>query len=215
MMPNQLLRFKNNLKYIVLDVESESLNLASSRPWEISWLVVENNRVIFEYQKFPFIHDLNVSKGAAEVTGFNYETYKRRSEDANEVYTLLKRYLYDEEYLIVGLNLLFFDIYQIKNFQLYLREKPDYSYVKRIYDCLALGRAFKTTTRFPSEKSQILPFMYRMCGLRKKGLKANLAQLSKDFDIKEFSEDHHHEGLFDVKITNSIFQKLINVMDVI
>lgn len=203
----KMFRYREDLKYIVLDTETESLNLHLSRCWEIAWLVIENGKIVKEYQKFPFIHDLAVSKGAAQITRFNYNDWKAKSEDPKKVYELLASYLYNPEYLVVAQNGLFFDVYQIANFQRYLGEKIDYSYINRVYDTLALGRANLLGAKFPDSKGEITPWMYRFCGFFQKGLKASLGALCKQFDIV-YDDTKVHEGLKDVFLTHEVFKKL-------
>jgi DNA polymerase III epsilon subunit-like protein len=109
--------------------------------------------------------------------------------------------------LIVGQNLLFFDVYQVANFQRYLGEKIDYSYINRVYDTLALGRANLLGVKFPDGGDEITPWMYRFCGFFQKGLKASLGALCKQFDIV-YDDTKVHEGLKDVLLTDEVFKKL-------
>lgn len=195
----------NNIKYILFDFETESLSLLKSRPWEIAWIVVENGKIVEEYQKFPFIHDLRVSKDAARVTGFDYKTYKSKSEPAIDVYNLFSKYLYDEDYYLVGQNILFFDAYQWKNFQEYCGKKVDYSFINRIIDTKCLGKAFQLNIEFPKNQKEITPWMYKMGAIKKKGLRASNEFLAKLFDIPYIDA---HIGINDAKISNEIFKKL-------
>ncbi len=38
---DDLLRFNFNQKYIVIDCETEGLNLINSRPWQVSWFTAK------------------------------------------------------------------------------------------------------------------------------------------------------------------------------
>lgn len=204
---DQLFRFKKNLKYIVIDTETESLNNYYSRPWEVSWLVVHGKEIVKKYEKFPLIKDLNLSKGAAKITRFDKEEYKTKAESAIEVYKLLKTFLYNPEYIIVGLNYLGFDIYQIAALQRELNEKVDYSYINRVYDVLSLGRAYKQNFKFPEQKEKITPWMYQLINVKVKGLKAGLEALCKEFKLN-YSEEEHHSGVYDIIKTKEIFEQL-------
>lgn len=204
---------ENPLKYVVVDCETENVNAYFNRPWQISWIVVENGQIIEEYDKFPFIHDLNVSKGAVAVTNFNYSIYHSKAEDAKGVYELLKKYLYNKDYLIIGQNYLFFDLYVIRNFERYLNICGDYDYLSRIYDTLALGRALNMGLKFPQTKEDFLFWQYKLCGNRQKGLKASVESMSKQFNLP-YSFELAHDGLWDVKQTDLIFRKLYNSLEV-
>ncbi len=204
----KLFRFigKTNLKYICLDAETESLSGYFSRPWQISWLVVENERVVEEFDLFPLISDLKVSQGAAAVTGFNFEEYKSKATDALEVCNKLDQYLYNEEYKIVGQNLLGFDVYQLRNFRRYCGKKEDYSFIHRIYDTMSIGKAIQLGIPFPTEQEDITPWMYRLINYRKKGLKSNLEFQCKMLDIP-YNKELAHQANFDIKMTMEIFKK--------
>lgn len=214
-MDNHLFRYRQNqdLKYIVIDTETESLNLHYSRPWEISWIVVDKDRIVEEYQCFPFIHDLNVSKGAAETTRFNYDQWKKKTKDPEKILKILESYLYDENYYVVGMNYLKFDAYQVANFQRYLGKKPDFSYITRVYDTLSLGRAMKLGMAFPAEREQVPYWMYQMAMFYQKGLRANLRTLCHDLGLS-YDADKHHEGLWDVFKTKEIFKELYFKLEV-
>ncbi len=108
-MDEHLLRFQKR-KLIVADCETESLNLHYSRPWEISWLVVENNQIVKECQRYLLYNDLNISEGAAKATRFNKQYYLSKAIDPLTVYNEFKEYLYNPEYLVVGMNWLNFDL---------------------------------------------------------------------------------------------------------
>ena len=45
-MNDQLLRFDKNQKYLVLDTETEGLNLVKSRPYQVSWIIAQGDRVL-------------------------------------------------------------------------------------------------------------------------------------------------------------------------
>mgnify|MGYP001611259665 CR=1 FL=1 len=214
----ELFRFRqdslvNPLKYITVDVESESVNLAYSRPWQLSFIVIENNQIKLEVNKYIKIHDLNISEGAKKVTRFNNKEYQEGAEDPKIVYDLLASYLYNPDYYVVGQNFIFFDLYQIKNLQKYLGEKEDFSYLNRVYDTLPLGRAYQLNIKFPTKKEEILPWQYRFSSYRQKGLKASLEALSKLFDIN-YDHNMAHSALYDVKLTKEVFKNLYFKLEV-
>ncbi len=201
-------REKNNLKLLIFDVESESLSLFMSRPWTLAWLVVENGQIKEEYDKYPLIKDLNISRDAARITRFNYNDYKNKAEDPDKVYSLLEKYLFNEEYYIVGSNLLSFDIFQIKNLQKYLGKKVDYSYISRIYDTKCLGYAMALGEKFPEQKQDILPWMFGLSQFRQKGIRGSNEFLAKTFNI-EYDKELAHGARFDVGLSWAIFKQLI------
>lgn len=212
---DKLFRFRLNkdLKYIVWDTETESLNLGYSRPWEMAWAVVENGQIKEEFDLFPFIHDLNVGEGAAAVTRFNYDEYKAKSSPAIDCYNSFAKYLYNPDYLIVGQNLLNFDVYMLTNLQKYLGIKPDFSYIDRIYDTKSINFAWQTGSPFPKVKSEITPWMFKNSSTYKKGIKTSNAAAAKMLEI-QYNVNLAHGALFDSKLSNEIFKQLIWKLEV-
>ncbi len=196
--------------YVVIDTETESLNLITSRPWQVSWLVVEGKRIVKTFDKFPWWEDLKISEGAAKVTRFNFDAYKKKAEPAKDIYELLGSYLFNEDYLVVGQNLIPFDSYQIKNWQLGIGKTRDFSYLNRTYDTLALARSYKKGFKPPQNLTSvnILAWQYKMLSFYEKTLKCSLGVLCKDFSI-DYDSTVAHDGLYDIFKTKEVFEKLI------
>ena len=85
-MDDTLLRFNKNQKYIVFDTETEGLNLIKSRPWQIAWLVVKGDQIQERHDKFIHWPNINVSEGAAKVTGFSEKKYYSKALAPNQVW---------------------------------------------------------------------------------------------------------------------------------
>jgi DNA polymerase III epsilon subunit-like protein len=210
-MHNHLLRFreKTDLNIISVDWETQGLNLAQSNlPWQLGLVVIENGVIVKEIEKHLKYNNLVLSEDAARITQFNRERYERLAEPPEEVYDLLAEYLFNPKYIIIGSNLLNFDVYITSILQRFLGKKVDYSYVSRIYDIVALGRAYKLNERFPENKEDITPWMYRMMNYRQKGLKASLAALVKDFNIPYDENMHHVSATYDCKLAYQVFKQL-------
>ena len=78
-MTDTLLRFNRNQRYVVFDTETEGLNLIKSRPWQVAWLIAEGDKIISRTDRFIHWPNLNVSEGAARVTGFSKKEYEKNS----------------------------------------------------------------------------------------------------------------------------------------
>lgn len=207
-MLDNLLGYKlENRKYIVIDCETESLNLIFSRPWSISWIVVDNKNIIEEYDKYLWWKDLQMSEGAARVTRFNYSNYKNKAEPPERVWDLLKNYLFSENYLIVGQNFIPFDLYQLRNVQLAIGQTTNFGYLNRVYDTLALAKAYKKQIKF-NQNDNLLIWQFKMLSIIEKGLKCSLGMLCKDFKI-DYDANLAHSSLYDILKTKEVFEKLI------
>ena len=70
-MKEKLLRFQNKQNYLLFDYETCNLNLISgNKPWQLAFMVVENNKVVEKKDYWLKWDDLNVSPEAAKITGF-------------------------------------------------------------------------------------------------------------------------------------------------
>jgi DNA polymerase III epsilon subunit-like protein len=205
-MKEELLRFNNKQKYIVLDTETEGLNLVHSRPWQCSWIVCQGKNILSKHDKFLHWDNLKVSEGAAKVTGFTYESYARKAECPKKVWDEFSRYLYNPEYIIIGQNILGFDVYMINVWRKLLGLGSDHSYLNRTIDTKSLSTAiFKNVL---PEKPYFLSWQYKLLNYREKGLKT-----SQGFMLKHYNIPHDpkmlHDGLYDVQMTFEIFKKQI------
>jgi DNA polymerase III epsilon subunit-like protein len=210
-MKEELLRFKNKQKYIVLDVETEGLNLVSSRSWQCSWIVAEGKKIVSKHDKYIKWPDLKVSEGAAKVTGFSFEDYSRHAEDPKKCFDELSVYLYNPEYLIIGQNLLGFDVYMINVWRKALGMNSDYSFLDRIIDTKSLSTAiFK---QILPDKSNFLSWQYKVLNHREKGLKTSQAFMLKHYNIPH-DPKMLHNSLYDVEMTFEIFKKQIYDIEV-
>jgi|11BtaG_2_1085332.scaffolds.fasta_scaffold00035_31 DNA polymerase III epsilon subunit-like protein len=203
-------KLKYNQKYICFDTETEGLNLYYSRPWQVSWVLGEGNKVVEEQDRFIKYSDLELSDMIKKLTGYNQRTYDSKKESIRAVYDDLAKYLYDPEYIIIGQNLLGFDVYMVAIMQRMLGIEPDFSYIDRIYDTRALGKAYRENLDKPS--GDFLSWQYKIINDRSLKSKVSQGVLLKHLDI-----DHDpkmlHNALYDVKMCFQVFCKLKKGLD--
>jgi len=200
----------SNQKYIVFDTETEGLNLFSSKTWQLSWIVCQGNKILETHDEFIAHKELNIPRVVKKLTGFDWDTYNSRSRSLEKVWNKFEKYLFDPQYIIVGQNLLGFDVYMIANLQRLLGQQPDYSYLPRIYDTRALGKAYREELQKP--KGDFLSWQYKIINDRSLKAKVSQNQLLKFFDI-EFDESKLHDALYDIQMCFQIFLKLKKHMD--
>lgn len=210
-MQDNLLRFKPKQKYVSFDTETESLSLAFSRPTELSWVVSEGDKVISKHERFMFWPDLNMSEGAARITRFDKFAWKAKAEDPRKVLEDFHKVLYNPEYLILGANLLGFDVYQINNAQRESGFPIDYSYVDRIIDVQSVQKSIYAGAKsIPEDR---VSWSYQMQHYRKRGEKTNVKHLCGLYDIP-YDPNKAHGGLYDSEKVIEIFRKQIFVIDI-
>jgi len=199
-----------NQKYLVFDTETEGLNLHSSRPWQVSWLICQGDKIIQKHDRYISHKDLQISDVVAKLTGFTWDSYNERKEPLKKVWADFKKDLFNPEYKIVGQNLLGFDVYMVAVMQRLLGETPEYNYLNRIYDTRALGKAYREELDKP--KGNMLSWQYKI--IHDRSLKARVSQLQllKFFGI-DFEEDKLHDALYDNQMCYKVFTALKKEMN--
>jgi|TARA_R100001163_G_C5025690_1_gene167295 DNA polymerase III epsilon subunit-like protein len=200
----------SNQKYLVFDTETEGLNLFSSKTWQLSWIVCQGNKILETHDEFIIHKELNIPEIVKKLTGFNWETYNRKAKPLDEVWSKFEKYIFDPQYIVVGQNLLGFDVYMLAILQRLLGQEPDYSYLPRIYDTRALGKAYREELDKPNK--DFLSWQYKIINDRSLKAKVSQNQLLKFFDI-EFDQDKLHNALYDIQMCYQIFLKLKKHMD--
>jgi len=203
-MKETLLRFNKNQRYVVFDTETEGLNLVTSRPWQIAWLVAQGDKIISRTDRFIHWPSLNVSEGAARITGFSQKEYEKKSRPPNEVWEEFSQDLFDENNIIIGQNLLGFDVYMVDIWRKGLLEPLDQEYISRIMDTKALATAI--AKNIPYTSGDFINWQYRLLHYRERGLKTSQAFLLKHYGI-DHDPKRLHDALYDKEMNFKIFQK--------
>ena len=202
-----LLRFKFNQKYIIFDTETEGLNLVTSKPWQLAWIEAEGKQIKKKQNRFLMWEDLNVSEDAARVTGFDYKSYVKQAEDPAVVYKEFIDLINQDDVMIIGQNLLGYDIYILGVIARQLGLKIDYSFVNRIFDTKAIATALAKGNKTP-DNDDFASWQIKWLNYRERGLKSNQKYLLEyyniDFDLKKL-----HDALYDIEKNFEIFLKQI------
>ncbi len=214
MLGTNLLRFSLDKKPIlVYDTETEGLNLAFSRPWQLSWSIYLNGKETEAHNHYLKWPNLNVSEGAAINTGFDPRVIEEKGEDPFTVIKLFEAFLYDTKYLICGANILGYDVMVLNHCRKSFGLPTDYSYINRCYDTNALSKGYKLGIKI-KESDDFTVWQFKMLNTRLKGLKTNVGAMCEEFGIP-FEEEKRHNATYDNELTYKVFNKLIYVMDII
>jgi DNA polymerase III alpha subunit (gram-positive type) len=210
-MKEELLRFQKNQKYLIVDTETEGLNLVNSRPWQCAWIATQGKNIVEKNNRFIQWDNLNVSEGAAKITGFSESEYERRAEDPLKVWRDLSKYLFDPEYIVIGQNILGFDVYMLNVWLKGMNKNSDYSYLPRVIDTKSLSTAiFKNIL---PDKNNFLSWQYKLLNHKEKGLKTSQASMLKHYNIPH-DPKKLHDALYDIEMTFQIFLKQIYDIEV-
>jgi len=212
-MNNHLLRFKKDARYIVFDYETCGLNLASlnNKPWQLAFLVYENGKITNKHDYYLKWDDLQISEDAKRVTNFKESQYKKYAVDPLEVLNILDRYFYDDNFYIVGHNIIGFDIYIHNIHRILCGKNTDYSYMNRLIDTNCLAKADALKIDF-NEKDFLL-WQLKMQNINKKGIKTNLKFLCEKFKIP-FDETKLHNALYDIEKNLDVFKSILWKMEI-
>lgn len=208
-----MLRFDKNQKYLCFDFETCHLNLLDieNKPWQLSYIVAKGNQIIKEVDNFIYWPNLKISKGAQEVTHFDERKYHSLASDPKDVLNSFEEYLYDPEYIIVGQNLLGFDVYIHNIYRKLLDKQSDFSYINRIIDTNCIAKAIKKNL-VPPKNLDFIIWQYKLNNFREKKLKTSIKAQLKDYKI-DFDENMLHNSMYDVQMNFKIFQKQIWQID--
>lgn len=203
--------FKLPDKRIVFDLEAENLNLQSCRPWQAA--LMSNRKTYMSHIAIP---NLKVSEGAARVTRFNQKYHDSVAKPLEEVCDFLWPVFNNEDYLLIGHNILGYDLYPLRNlFRLVGKELDIQSLAYRMRDTLAYARAYywEVDAPNPEDKDAFLAWQYKMLATFKRGMKTSLGALCKEFEVP-YDDKKSHDALYDVKVNAPIYGKLCYTLDI-
>lgn len=204
-----LLRFKKNQKYLVFDFETCNLNLVSehNKPWQLAFLVYHGDKLIESNDYYIHWDDLRLSEGARKVTGFKDAKYKKLAQPSDKVLDHFEKFLYDDEYLILGHNILGFDIYIHNIYRNLLNRQTDYSYLNRCIDTLCIGKAIHKDIQYDSDFN-FLSWQFKLNSIYNRGMKLSLGACCKTYDI-DLDPSKLHDALYDIQKNYEVFKKMI------
>ena len=208
-MIEDLLRFKKNQKYIVFDFETCNLNLVSehNKPWQLAFLIYHGDKLVESNDYHIHWDDLRMSDGARKVTGFNDAKYKKLSQPAEKVLDHFEKFLYNEEYINLGHNILGFDIYIHNIFRKLLGRPTDYSYLKQSIDTLSIAKAIHKDIEYDKE-IDFLSWQFKLNSVYERGMRLNLGACCKTYDV-EFDPERLHDALYDIQKNYEVFKKMM------
>lgn len=207
-----LLRFKFDQKYVIFDTETEGLNLVSSKPWQLAWIEATGKKITKKQNRFLKWDEINVSEGAAKITGFNKTDYLSKAEDPITVFKEFMDLISQDDVIVVGQNILGYDLYMLGVIARNLNLKADFSFAKRCFDTKAIATAIAKGNKTP-DKDDFISWQLRYLNYRERGLKTNQKFLLQHYEI-QFDEAKLHDALYDIEKNFEIFQKQLWELEV-
>ena len=208
-MKENLLRFNNKQKYMVFDFETCNLNLTSTdnKPWQLAFNVYDGPQLVESKDYYIHWDDLKMSDGARKVTGFTQSTYKKRAEPAEKILDHFEKYLYNDDYIKLGHNILGFDIYIHNIYRKLLGRKTDYSYLNRSLDTLCLAKAIAKDIQL-NDGDNLLSWQFKLNSIYERGLRLSLGACCKTYEV-DLDPSKLHNALYDIQKNYEVFKKLL------
>lgn len=205
-MNEHLLRSNKAAKFCVFDFETEDLNLFSAQPWQFACVSATQDTVFRKHNLLLRWPNLNISKGAEQVTRFNRLTWEANAIDPNKAFEIINAE-FDAADWIGGHNIFGYDIHIYRSSCRRLGIKP-LPIHKKFIDTMACGKGIKLELHYqPSEK--FIRYQMRMVNniILKKGF-ATLTAFAKLYGI-EIDETKTHDALYDVEINYQVLKKML------
>lgn len=207
---SDLLRFSNR-KLLLFDFETSNVNLLEGNlPFQCAFMVADRRRVLETqsfYLKWP---DYHISKGAAMITGFN-PNWVKTGTDPEHVLRVFESYLMDPEYIVVGHNILGFDMYVYQMWRRQFGLPVNWEPLSRLVDTNLLARAYKEGWK--PDRANLLAWQYKVMAGFRKGVKTNLTIMAKELGVP-IDESRMHDATVDLTVNVEVYRKLINLVEI-
>ena len=216
-MDGELLRFKKDIKYGLIDVETNGLNLSFQRTrcWQVGVTSAIGETVTLEKELWPMfpnhLRDFKVTKEAAFITRYTEEEHIRRAISPEEAFEQFWPILEESDYIIMH-NGLRFDIFLLKDYAKYMG-KPWKWILPKVLDTNALAKGHKLGIVYNRDKETLLEYQYKVSSIIAKGVKTNLKALGTEFKIP-FDENLLHSAAYDLKLNFAVWNKLKYMVEI-
>lgn len=205
---NNLLRFNNTQKFLLFDYETENLRLTQkNRAWQLGYMVCDINNIHLIKSEYLLWDGFNISEGAAKATRFDHYAYKIKAKDPRPILEEFFIHLNNPDHIIVGHNLLNFDIYINNIMRKELGLKNDFSYLDRLIDTNALQKMIKLGIKSVDSDKWYETFL-KFSNYIEKGLKTSLTTVGKENGI-DVDYNNLHDANEDIKLNYMVFKKQI------
>ncbi len=206
------LSHNRNQKYVCFDYETNGLSLIRALPWQLAFNISQNGKIISEENHYIWWDDYKMPAYLKAKVHFNDEEYERLARPPEEVFSIFNKYLYDEQYLFVGHNILGYDLGVLYSTYKKLGIWKDWSFINRAIDTLCLARHYHHGTK-PSMDNFLGDQMKKIGKPPRGSKKATLQAMCKELGI-EFDESLAHNALYDIDRNALVLNQLIYKLDI-
>ncbi len=151
-----------------------------------------------------------MGRDAARINGFEWSTYHARAKDSVPVYAEFEKYLYDDDYLLIGANLFGFDIFIIGLWQRLLGKPVDYSFLDRTICVQNIHKAQVLGIDLPAiQTPEWTATNLKLNKYHDRKLKTNLEFLSGEYGVDYEKSRHHVSAEWDCDQVKRIFDQML------
>jgi len=209
-MDGHLLRYRQDVKYAFIDLETFNLNLSFkyNRPWQVGIIFVEGEKVVdaqdirIEWPDAPY---LSIGKEAAMITKFDPVLHKKLAILPEAAFSRFWPLLEKADYIVMH-NGLKFDLYLLKDFALKMGKEWKWM-MPRILDTKSIAQGIKMAIPYKPKDGSFLEWQYRMANIIVHGVKTRLAILGKEYGISH-DYDRLHDAIVDLELNLKVWNKL-------
>ncbi len=203
-------------KICVFDTETQNLNLAyNNLPWEIAWAVYDDGKLVKQEEHMLFWPNFQISDGAKFITKFDYNKYNAFAKSPKLVWDKFAPIYFDPNIILLGHNVIGFDIFIMNNLARELFNKTiDYNVImSRILDTNCLAKMLnKEDNEF--KFTDLAEKMIKYTKFFQKGRKTSLGIMAKQYEI-EYDENKTHQALYDIELNYKVFIAMLKDFKII
>lgn len=209
-MDGHLLRYRQDVTYAFIDLETFNLNLSFkyNRPWQVGIIYVKGEKVEDARDiriNWPDAPYLSIGKEAAMITKFDPVLHKKLAVLPGEAFPRFWPMLESADYIVMH-NGLKFDLYLLKDYARMMGREWKWM-MPKIIDTKALAQGIKMNIVYKPKDGNFLEYQYRMANIIAHGVKTRLAILGKEYGIAHAYENLH-DAIVDLELNLKVWNKI-------
>ncbi len=209
-MDGHLLRYRNDITYAFIDLETFNLNLSFkyNRPWQVGIIIVKGEKIIDAKDiriNWPDAPHLSIGKEAAIITKFDSVLHQRLAILPQEAFDRFWPLLETADRIVMH-NGLKFDLYLLKDYARMMGKEWKWM-MPKILDTKSIAQGIKMGIPYKPKDGPLLEWQYRMANIIVKGVKTSLKVLGPEYGI-EHDYVNLHDAIVDLELNLKVWNKL-------
>lgn len=209
-MDGNLLRYRQDVTYAFIDLETFNLNLSFkyNRPWQVGVIMVKGEK-IFDAKDirlvWPDAPHLSIGKEAAIITRFDPVFHNKVAVSPKVGFDMFWPLLESADKIVMH-NGLKFDLYLLKDYARMMGKEWKWI-VPKILDTKSIAQGIKMGIPYQPKDGPLIEWQYRMANIIVKGVKTSLKTLGPEYGI-EHDYANLHDAINDIELGVKVWNKL-------